>query len=56
MGRVCGTEGRRVHRGNWWENLNEKYHLDDLRVKEIIILELVFKLQDSRLCIGFIWA
>jgi len=23
-GGACATQGRRVHRGVWWENLNEK--------------------------------
>jgi len=52
MGWACATQGRRVHRGVWWENLNEKEKQDDLRVREMIILKLVFKLQDDRLCIG----
>jgi len=54
MGWACATQGRRVHRGVWWENLNEKDQLEDLRVREMIILKTVFKLQDGRLCIGFI--
>jgi hypothetical protein len=53
MGGACGTQGRRVHRGIWWENLNERDHPDDLRLREMIILNSVFKLQDSRPCIGF---
>jgi hypothetical protein len=53
MGETCGTQGRRVHRGVPWEKLNERDHPDDLRVKEMIILKLVFKLQNGMLFIGF---
>lgn len=54
VGGACGTQGRRLYRGVWWENLNEGDHLEDLGVRGMIIFKLVLQLKDDRLCIGFI--
>jgi len=42
----CGR--RDVHTEFWWENLRERYHLEELSIDERITLKWIFKLQDGR--------
>jgi hypothetical protein len=41
-----------VYTAVWWENLKEKYHLEDQGIDARIILKFIFRKWDVRACIG----
>jgi hypothetical protein len=43
MGGACGTYAGEVYTVFWWENLSERYNLEDLGVDGMIVLKRDFE-------------
>ena len=53
MWNVWGTD--EVYTGLWWEDLSERYRLEDLNVERRIILKCIFQKLGGKAWTGLIW-